>query len=90
MGDPPFRKFQEGFSSYGKALKTAGPLFASGIQLAASVAVMFFLGRWLDGEWGTTPWLMIVGTMFGLGAGMFNFIRMILKFDSKDSGERGR
>lgn len=90
MGSPPLRKVQEGFSSYGKALRSAGPLFASGLQLAASVAVMFFLGRWLDGLWGTSPWLMIAGTIFGLGAGMYNFIRMIMKFDSSGSEKDDR
>lgn len=82
---PAEEKRGSGFTVYGKAMKTAGPLFGSGIQLAASVVLMFFLGRWLDEKFGTTPWLMIVGIFFGLGAGLYNFVRIVMKVDRQDS-----
>jgi F0F1-type ATP synthase assembly protein I len=72
-------------SGYTSAIRAAGPLFGSGVQLAASVVIMFFAGRWLDGKLGTTPWLMIIGIFFGVGAGMVNFIRIVSRVERKQS-----
>lgn len=72
-------------SNYARAIRTAGPLFGSGVQLAASVVIMFFVGRWLDTKLETAPWLMITGIFFGVGAGMYNFIRIVNRIDGKKS-----
>ncbi len=58
-----------------KSLRTDGPLFASGIQLAISVVLMYFVGRWLDMKFETSPWLMIGGMFFGITAGLYHFIK---------------
>jgi ATP synthase protein I len=88
MGDSETERKDSGFSSLPGAIRSAGPLIGSGIQLATSVVVMFFLGRWLDDRFGTSPWLMIVGTFLGLGAGLFSFIKTIITMDSKEKEER--
>ncbi len=46
-----------------------------GLELALSVLVGFFLGRWLDDIWGTTPWLLIVCLVLGTAGGFIHFIR---------------
>lgn len=89
MNAPDERGRRPGFSSFGDAIRAAGPLFGAGIQLAASVAVMFFAGRWADTELGTSPWLMIAGTFIGLGAGLFSFIKSISRMDAEARGEPG-
>jgi ATP synthase protein I len=76
-------------SSYVKAVRSAGPLFGAGIQLAAAIILMFFLGRWLDTKLGTSPWLMLVGIFFGLGAGMYNFFRLVSTIDDRDKQTPG-
>ncbi len=81
MENPNSKKNNSGFSSYFKAMRAAGPLFGSGIQLAASVVMMFFLGQWLDEKFSTKPWLMLVGVIFGLGAGFYNFFKIVNKID---------
>ena len=78
-------KEKSGLSSYGRAIRTAGPLFGSGIQLAASVVIMFFAGRWLGSQFQTSPWLMIAGIFFGVAAGMYNFIKIVNHIDGKKS-----
>lgn len=40
-----------------------------------SVVIMFFVGSWLDGLWGTEPWVMVAAMVFGIAAGMYHFIR---------------
>lgn len=81
MENPDEKKNDSGFSSYFKAMRAAGPLFGSGIQLAASVVLMFFIGQWLDKKFSTEPWLMLAGIFFGLGAGLYNFVRIVNKVE---------
>lgn len=73
------KKAVGGFGNSFKAYRAVGPLFGSGIQLAAAVALFFFLGRWLDGTLGTGPWLMLIGALIGAGGGLYNFIRTAIK-----------
>ena len=44
-----------------KALAQVAPLLTSGMQLALAVVVFFFIGYWLDGKLGTSPWCSIGG-----------------------------
>ena len=67
-----------------KSLRTAGPLFGSGIQLAVSAVLMFFVGRWLDDKFGTAPWFMLVGTLFGITAGLYHFIKTANEVSKKE------
>jgi F0F1-type ATP synthase assembly protein I len=46
-----------------------------GVQLALSVVVFFFLGRWLDNIFGTSPWLMLAGLILGISGGFIKFFR---------------
>lgn len=72
-----------------KAFRVAGPLFGSGIQLAAAVAVFFFAGRWLDEKLGTSPWLMLLGALLGAGGGMYKFIRTAIDVGKDEAAKDG-
>ncbi len=50
-----------------------------GIELAATVTLMFFVGVWLDGKFDTTPILTVVFSFLGVTSGLYNFIRTVLK-----------
>lgn len=56
-----------------------GPFLTIGIQLALSVIVFFFLGRWLDGLWDTAPWLMLAGLLVGAAGGFLQFFRAVTR-----------
>jgi ATP synthase protein I len=56
----------------------AGEVMGVGLQFAASILVFLFLGRWLDGRLGTTPWLLILGVLLGAGAGFFSMYRTLV------------
>ncbi len=77
-------------SGYTKAMRSAGPLLTAGIQLAASVVLMLFVGRWADGKFGTTPWLMLAGMFFGLAAGLFQFLRTVNAVSRREAEEKSR
>jgi ATP synthase protein I len=51
------------------------PYLTLGIQLAVAVIAFFFVGRWLDGIFGTSPWLMIVGLLLGTAGGFLQFFK---------------
>jgi F0F1-type ATP synthase assembly protein I len=58
-----------------------------GAQLALAVLLCGFLGRWLDGELGTAPWLMIVGLAVGVLGGFVKFIRTAMALGRKADDE---
>ena len=49
-----------------------------GFTLAVTIVVCVLGGRWLDTRWETEPWLMLVGAFFGIGAGLYHFIKAVL------------
>jgi ATP synthase protein I len=87
MDDPETDPDDSGPPNRRKALRSVGLLFGSGMQLAISVALMFFLGRWADEKLQTAPWLLIAGVLFGVGAGLYNFIRTAIGIDDQDRKE---
>jgi ATP synthase protein I len=74
-------------AGYGKAYE----IIAASIQLAAAVILMLFLGRWLDGKFGTAPWLMLAGLTVGFAAGLYAFLRSVQKLANNDQpqGKQG-
>lgn len=59
------------------------PYLGLGLQLAASILVFLFLGRWVDGKLGTYPLFMVIGAFIGAAGGMISFIRTVLKHEEK-------
>jgi ATP synthase protein I len=48
--------------------KAVGSWGTLGLEIVLSIMVGFFGGRWLDGRFGTGPWISVVGFFFGCGA----------------------
>lgn len=48
-----------------------------GIQLALSILLCLYAGRWLDGKLGTDPLFLIVGVFVGAAAGMYSMIHAL-------------
>lgn len=59
--------------------KEVGPYVGLGLQLAVIVTVMVFVGIWLDDQFDTKPVLTVVCSFFGVFAGMYTFIKSVLK-----------
>jgi len=49
-----------------------------GFQLAFSTGLFLLVGWWLDGKWGTTPLLTVIGALMGAGAGFYSMIHHLL------------
>ncbi len=65
-----------------------GPFLTLGIQLALAVVIFFFIGRWLDGLWGTTPWLMLAGLLIGAAGGFLQFFRTVNALGRRSGDDR--
>jgi ATP synthase protein I len=61
-----------------KIYREVGPYLGLGMQLAITVTVMVFIGIWLDEKFELSPILTIVFSMFGVFAGMYNFIKSVI------------
>ncbi len=57
--------------------RTTAFAFQLGLQLVVSTLVGTFLGYWLDGLWGSRPWLTVAGIFLGAGAGFHDLYRFI-------------
>ncbi|MFA3782940.1 AtpZ/AtpI family protein [Melioribacteraceae bacterium 4301-Me] len=79
--EKPIKKFSDVY-------KQLGPYLGLGTQLAATIILMFFLGRWLDEKFNTSPILMIVFSFLGGFAGIYNFVKTVLKLNEKNKLEK--
>ena len=66
-------------------LKSLALLSQVGITIVACVLIGVFLGRFLDWLLGTTPWLLIVFSLFGVAAAFKSLFDIAKKMDTKDS-----
>lgn len=65
-------------------LQQLAPFLTSGFQLAVTVVIFFFAGRWLDGQVHTAPWCMIVLTFIGISGGLYKFIRVAVQLGKRE------
>ncbi|MFQ6082509.1 MAG: AtpZ/AtpI family protein [Candidatus Aminicenantia bacterium] len=54
-------------------------LSSLGLMLPSSIAVGMAMGYFLDKWFRTTPWLLLIFTLFGVAAGFYNLIKGISK-----------
>lgn len=52
-----------------KQLKIAGRVGSIGIEIVIATLVGYAGGHWLDGQFGTSPYLTLIGLLFGIAAG---------------------
>ena len=68
--------------------KQVGPYLGLGTQLAASIILMFFAGKWLDEKLEIFPILTIRFSALGGFAGIYNFIKSVLNLNQKEKDEK--
>jgi ATP synthase protein I len=61
--------------------KDYAPYLGLGIQLAATIVLMVFLGIWLDGKFDTSPYLTLVFSFLGIFTGMYHLIKSVTRLD---------
>lgn len=74
-------------NSLAKTYKEIGPYLGLGTQLAATIILMFFLGKWLDDYFNLYPILTILLSFFGGFAGIYNVIKSTINLNKKNKVE---
>lgn len=74
---------KEDDDSVASAYRKAGPYIDASWQLAGAVAGGSLLGWWLDGKLHTSPWLVVAGSLFGIGAGFYLFFKVLMALGKK-------
>ena len=72
------------FGTFARIYRDAAPYLALGIQLAATVIILFYVGYWADDYFGTRPWLMIAGLAVGVITGFYNFFKTVIDLGKKE------
>ena len=70
-----------------RALVALGGL---GFVLGALMVLGWLLGQYLDRRLGTGPWLGLVGSIVGMGAGFFEVYTIVTRAEREDARGKGR
>ncbi|MHB8907082.1 MAG: AtpZ/AtpI family protein [Melioribacteraceae bacterium] len=70
-----------------QSFRNVGPYLGLGTQLAAAIILMFFLGRWLDSKFNSTPLMILICSFIGGFAGIYNFIHTVLQLNQKKKND---
>ncbi len=70
--------------SVAASYRKAGPYLDASWQLSGSVALWTGVGYLLDRKLGTSPWLLVAGSVLGMSLGFYLFFRAVLAL-----GKRG-
>ena len=70
-------------SGAGEAYRKAGPYLDAVWSLIGSVGVWTAVGLWLDRKLGTAPWLVVVGSLGGMGVGFYVFFKRLSAADKQ-------
>ena len=72
-----------------KLFRVLGALSTVGITLVVSTVIGYYAGHYLDGRFGTTPWLTLVFLLLGIAAGFKNLYDQTRKLmDIDGSGNK--
>lgn len=77
-------------SSPGAALKAAGPYLNVGIQVGLTMAMMAGLGYLVDGWLGTSPWGILLGSLFGVIAVFVVLVRLVAELNTQSAQRYGK
>ncbi|MGY4688414.1 AtpZ/AtpI family protein [Salibacterium sp. K-3] len=48
--------------------------------LVGPLLIGFFAGRWLDDKLGTSPFIMLIGLLTGMAAGIYGLVRLLSRY----------
>ncbi len=61
----------------GRSNRSIMNLMTVGTMLVACVVCGYLLGSFLDGKFGTSPWLVVAGVLLGTAAGFVELFRTV-------------
>jgi hypothetical protein len=76
---------EEGGGKGEPPLVTMARFSGHGLTLAMATIAFLFLGWWVDGKLGTTPWLTIVGALVGMAGGFYHILQHLVFFPREEA-----
>lgn len=71
--------------SLSNTYREVAPYLGLGLQLAATMVIMIFIGDWIDKRYETSPlWTLVFGVL-GIFTGMYQLIKTVLNLQSRKS-----
>ena len=67
----------------GDSYRKAGPWLDASWQLSGSLVFWLLVGYFLDRWLGTRPWLLVAGSVLGIGLGFYLFFRAVAALGRK-------
>lgn len=62
-------------------IRDYAPYLGLGIQLAATIIILVFIGIWLDNKFDSSPYLTLIFSFLGIFTGMYHFIKSVTRLD---------
>jgi ATP synthase protein I len=59
-----------------------------GIEFSISTVIGLLGGKWIDGKLGTQPWLMLLGLVLGVTAGLRSLLRTARRANEESAEKR--
>lgn len=78
------------FGTLARSYRDVAPYLGLGIQLAATIVICVFIGRWLDQVLNTSPWVLVLGAFIGVAAGLYSFIKTVMALGKKQTEKAAR
>lgn len=74
---------QKNKDSIGKTYKEVGPYLGLGVQLAATILIMLYIGSWLDKKYDAGSTYTLIFAIVGIAIGLYQLIKTVLFLEKK-------
>lgn len=68
------------------ALQAVAVTTVIGMEMAITVVLGFYAGRFADSRLGTEPWLLVTGVLLGVAAGTMGIVKTLQRFFWSEKG----
>lgn len=59
-------------------VRSLGLVTSIPLLILVSIGIGLLVGRWLDGKFGSSPWITIILTLIGLAAGLYESAKLLI------------
>ncbi|MHB1096864.1 MAG: AtpZ/AtpI family protein [Gemmatimonadaceae bacterium] len=90
MANDPKDARKRAESPLGKGAFGSGPatqFMGLGLQFVLSILFFLYIGQWVDGKLGTSPWFMILGVFTGATAAFYSMYRSLKALERRQEAQ---
>jgi ATP synthase protein I len=78
-------KFPLNEGSFGSG--PAAQFMGLGLQFVLSLLLFLYIGKWVDGKLGTSPWFLILGVFTGATAAFYSMYRKLKAVERQEEAQ---